>query len=156
MTQSPAGLNASEAQTAYASTEPSASRRTVSWLASAVAALLIVALVVIPVAAAANVQSLWSNEPPLDGLRFGDFDGDGRTDVFRIVGSQWQFSSAGMGPWQDLFADPSSTALDNLRFGDFNGDGRTDVFSVSGTQWRYSSAGLSSWIPLASDRHAAG
>ena len=141
----------SGATPAAAPVKRSGPRLTASWLAAVTAAFLIVVLVVIPVAAAANVQVLWSNEPSLEGLRFGDFDGDGRTDVFRMSGSQWQFSSAGTGAWQVLFTDPSLTPLDDLRFGDFNGDGRTDVFSVLGTQWRYSSAGVSSWIPLATD-----
>ena len=99
--------------------------------------------------------------PPAQGaiadLRFGDFDGDGRTDVFRSQGGQWQFSSAGVGPWQNLAYDP--LPLIDLRFGDpywdyfldFNADGRTDVFSVSGTQWRYSNGGASNWIALATD-----
>ncbi|GAA2367174.1 hypothetical protein GCM10010432_24860 [Catellatospora methionotrophica] len=82
----------------------------------------------------------------LADVRFGDFNGDGRTDVFRATGATWQYSSAGQTSWIDLAA--STVGLDDLRLGDFNGDGRTDVFNVSGTQWRYSDAGQSSWINL--------
>ncbi len=107
-----------------------------------------------PVLAGANVQVLWSDDLPLAGYRFGDFDGDGRTDVFRISGSQWQFSSGGAGPWQNL-PMVDSTPIDNLRFGDFDGDGITDVFSViavGGTnQWRWSRSGRDPWQNLAAD-----
>ncbi len=103
----------------------------------------------------ANVQVLWNDDLPLAGYRFGDFDGDGRTDVFRISGSQWQFSSGGAGPWQNL-PMVDSTPIDNLRFGDFDGDGITDVFSViavGGTnQWRWSRSGRRSWQNLARTR----
>ncbi|MEH1872467.1 MAG: hypothetical protein V7K73_13765 [Nostoc sp.] len=43
----------------------------------------------------------------VEGLRFGDFNGDGKTCDFTLV--------------------------EGLRFGDFNGDGKTDVFAVSCT-----------------------
>ncbi|WP_442944673.1 FG-GAP-like repeat-containing protein [Nostoc sp.] len=71
---------------------------------------------------------------PLAGLRFGDFNGDGVTDVFATVprsdgsGSQWVVSDGGTSNFRNLAFGP---ALDGLRFGDFNGDGVTDVFAVS-------------------------
>ncbi len=83
-------------------------------------------------------------------LEFGDFNADGTTDVFRSNGGQWQYSSAGVGDWQNLAFDP--LPLNQLRFGDFNGDNRTDVFSVDGAgQWRWSDGGVSNWQNLALD-----
>src|ERR1700691_1586730 len=38
----------------------------------------------------------------LSGLAFGDFDGDGKTDVFSQEGSQWLVFSGGTGPWTPL------------------------------------------------------
>jgi len=76
-----------------------------------------------------------------DGIRFGDFDGDGRTDVFRHTGSSWRVMFDGASLWTTVFTN--STPLSSLRFGDFNGDGRTDVFrSVvlapgEGNIWQY-------------------
>ncbi|WP_319589411.1 endonuclease/exonuclease/phosphatase family protein [uncultured Draconibacterium sp.] len=85
--------------------------------------------------------------PALTELRFGDFDGDGATDVFSKFGDQWRYASRGEYGWIDL--NSSSIALDDLRFGDFNGDGKTDVFSISsGNEMRYSSGGVSNWIYL--------
>jgi hypothetical protein len=78
---------------------------------------------------------------------FGDFDGDGRTDVFHTSDRQWRFSAGGAGNWQSLAT--AGEALTALRFGDFDGDGRTDVFSTAGGQWRYSSGGRTGWIALA-------
>jgi hypothetical protein len=90
-----------------------------------------------------NFQNL-AKGPPLMSLRFGDFDGDGRTDVFSAVplgdgSSQWMFSPGGVGNSQNLAIGP---ALEDLRFGDFDGDGRTDVFATApqegGSQWMFS------------------
>jgi hypothetical protein len=81
---------------------------------------------------AGNFQNL-AVGPPLAGLRFGDFDGDGKTDVFAVTpksggAHQWMFSSGGAGNFQNLAVGPP---LDVLEFGDFDGDRRMDGFSVS-------------------------
>ena len=77
-----------------------------------------------------DFQNLASG-PPLSELAFGDFDGDGKTDVFAATpvggGAQWMFSSGGRGDFQNLASGP---ALTELRFGDFDGDHKTDVFAV--------------------------
>src|SRR5690606_27112264 len=110
-------------------------RRGIRW--SARVAVLAFALVLIaPVYAAGrqDARLVWSNDPPLAGYLLGDFDGDGRTDLFRVDGTQWQFSSGGTGPWQNLASD--TTPITDLRVGDFNGDGRTDIFSrAANGQW---------------------
>jgi len=60
-------------------------------------------------------------------LRFGDFDGDGRTDVFQTSGGRWYFSSGGRASWAPLAS--SGCPLAGLYVeGDFNGDGKSDVF----------------------------
>ncbi|MDJ0572973.1 MAG: VCBS repeat-containing protein, partial [Pleurocapsa sp. MO_192.B19] len=84
---------------------------------------------------------------PLSEVRFGDFDGDGRTDIFSVTPEgeflRWRYSPGGIGKWVNLTR--SSVPLENLRFGDFDGDGKTDVFSVkkegNSFRWRYSKAG---------------
>ncbi|WP_117209853.1 FG-GAP-like repeat-containing protein [Allorhizocola rhizosphaerae] len=93
----------------------------------------------------------WSAMAPytfdVSEVGFGDFDGDGRTDVFRATGSRWYYSPGGQGPW--VAGASSGSRLSSLRFGDFNGDGRTDVFTVIDGRWHYSSAAATSWQPLA-------
>ena len=79
-------------------------------------------------------RKVQSSEISLDKLAFGDFDGDGHTDVFRHTsqdtwevsyGSQVTATSGQMGRWERI--NSSSHALSKLRFGDFDGDDRTDV-----------------------------
>jgi hypothetical protein len=113
--------------------------------------LVLIFVLFAPVQAAGrqNVDVVWSNDAPLGGYQFGDFDGDGKTDLFRISGNQWQYSSAGTGPWTNLATD--ATPQVELRFGDFDGDGKTDVFRVSGNQWQTSRSGLEAWADLATD-----
>lgn len=79
-------------------------------------------------------------------LGFADFDGNGKTDVFRANGGKWQVVTDGVGSWKDL--NSSSATLDRLRFGDFDGDGRDDVFIATGTTWRFSSGGSTGWQDL--------
>jgi hypothetical protein len=63
-------------------------------------------------------------------LATGDFDGDGRTDVFLANGTAWFFSRAGKGPWEFLHA--SNKPLDGLGFADVDNDGVTDVLYRDG------------------------
>lgn len=62
----------------------------------------------------------------LNSIHIGDFDGDGKSDLFRADGADWEFSSGGNTAWQSLSGE--NILFSNLRFGDFDGDGRTDVF----------------------------
>jgi FG-GAP-like repeat len=79
-------------------------------------------------------------------LGVGDFDGDGKTDVFVATGVSWFYSPAGEGAWR--FLNASRLRLNQLAFGDFNGDGKTDVFTQSGNRWLVSYGGTSAWKPL--------
>ena len=55
----------------------------------------------------------------------GDFDGDGRTDVFLANGTAWFYSSGGIQPWR--FIDSSSMRTKELAFADVDNDGVTDA-----------------------------
>ena len=88
----------------------------------------------------------YDSDPSRD-MATGDFDGDGRQDVFLATRASWYYSSSGMTEWR--FLSPTTTRLANLRFGDFNGDGKTDVFTQVGARWLYSSGGRQPWAPLA-------
>lgn len=88
-----------------------------------------------------------------------DFNGDNKTDVFRAIprtdgNLQWQYSSGGAAPWQNLaYADPSLLAS-QLQFGEFDGDAKSDVFANLYTfptyYWDYSSGGTGSFVNLQS------
>jgi hypothetical protein len=66
----------------------------------------------------------------ISSLRFGDFNGDKKTDVFRTNGKDWFISYGGSGKWTRL--NSSGYGIENIAFGDFNGDGKTDIFRSDG------------------------
>ena len=85
---------------------------------------------------------------PLERLRFGDFDGDGRTDAFKANGSTWTYSSGASSRWAEPPLAYSGYTVDELRFGNFDDDARTDVFGIQGEQWSWSEDGRSRWQRL--------
>jgi hypothetical protein len=88
-----------------------------------------------------------------------DFNGDNKTDVFRTLprsdgNLQWQYSSGGTAPWQNLAYASSALPTSQLQFGEFNSDLNTDVFAsqynntLSAYQWMYSPSGTDSFVNL--------
>jgi hypothetical protein len=63
-------------------------------------------------------------------LATGDFDGDGRTDVFVATGTAWFFSRGGQEAWEFLHASNKLTS--QLGFADIDNDGTTDVLYRDG------------------------
>jgi hypothetical protein len=51
---------------------------------------------------AADWQSVQSSSFPMSDLRFGDFTGDGVTDVLSVTGGRWAISESARGSWQRL------------------------------------------------------
>ncbi len=89
-------------------------------------------------------QVLRQDSYPIEALRFGDFDADGVTDLFKSTNGQWAYSSGGVADWQNL--GQSDVGIDSLRFGQFDDDPRTDVFYRGANgDWLYSSGGTSVW-----------
>jgi len=82
----------------------------------------------------------------ITALRFGDFNGDGKSDAFCANGSQWKVSYGAINSWEVL--NNSALGLNDMAFGDFDGDGRTDVFKTTGSEWKVSYGGTSSWTHL--------
>jgi uncharacterized protein YaiE (UPF0345 family) len=80
---------------------------------------------------------------PTDQLAVGDFDGDGKDDLFLATGAAWYYSPAGKVEWH--FLNARKETLGALLFGDFDGDGRTDVFTLQGRDWFVSWGGTSPW-----------
>jgi hypothetical protein len=88
---------------------------------------------------------------PLTSLRFGDFNGDGKSDVFRADGSKWHVSWSGTGQWAPL--NTSTYQAADLRFADFNGDKKTDIFRADGSKWYVSWSGTGQWAQLNSSSY---
>ena len=86
-------------------------------------------------------------------MMVGDFDGDGRADIFWADGGTWWISYSGTTQFVQVIVS-SNLLVSDLRFGDFNGDGATDVFGVVDGHWsvRYGFKGfrgfLGGWQPL--------
>jgi hypothetical protein len=77
-----------------------------------------------------NWKAVGSSEEPLVDLGFGDFDGNGTTDILRSNGGLWMVSSATKdrtrwSKWVEI--NRSRIAVPQLSFSDLDGDGRTDV-----------------------------
>ncbi len=76
----------------------------------------------------------------LNELAFGDFNGDGLTDIFHPTGSKWEVSfmqtSGTVTNWETIAT--SAFGLNELTFGDFNGDRLTDIFHPTGSKWEVS------------------
>jgi hypothetical protein len=86
-----------------------------------------------------EVRSNRYNTDTTNDLAVGDFDGDGRDDIFLANGTGWWYSSAGLTEWR--FLRPSTARLQALRVGHFNADGRTDVVFSDGINWWLSLGG---------------
>lgn len=86
---------------------------------------------------------------PTEGslLGVGDFDGDGRQDVFLATGAAWYYSPGGEAEWRLLSPDKTDPIY-SLLFGDFDGDGRTDVIGKNGANINVSWGGVSEWEQL--------
>ncbi len=89
----------------------------------------------------------FSSPDPTTRLAVGDFDGDGRQDMFLATGTSWFYSAGGMSEWRYL-SGGKTDHIENLLFGDFDGDGRTDVLGLNGKNLMVSWGGISDWEVL--------
>jgi hypothetical protein len=80
---------------------------------------------------------------PRGQLGVGDFDGDGRDDVFLATGRAFYYSSGGVSEWRYL--NRAGLSLAALTLSDYDGNGRTDVLTRAGGQWWVSWNGSSSF-----------
>ena len=103
---------------------------------------------------ASKWQPLFFNAYEGGKLAFGDFTGNGKTDIFYGNGKIWQVSRNGVTPWEKL--NTSSYQTDKLAFGDFNGNGKTDVFLADGSEWKVSWGGTSKWERLNTSGYKTG
>jgi len=103
---------------------------------------------------------------PMSDLRFGDFDGDGVTDVLAVEHGHWAISSGAAGPWTRI----NSTEDDDVRklyIADINNNNRDDLirmkfhggndppYLVDTIEWEISYDGVTPWQPLKTYRWVA-
>jgi hypothetical protein len=92
----------------------------------------------------------------LSDLRFGEFTGDGITDVIAIVSGRWQMSRGARGPWEPL--NTLSDSLENVVIANVDGAGSDDIIALGATRicegtnlcvkWRISREGRGAWQNL--------
>lgn len=79
-------------------------------------------------------------------VRAGDFDGDGKTDLFFTHNNQWQVWYGSTRAW--TATGSSGKGISEFLFGEFDGVKGTDVATVLQSGWVYSSGSTGSWAPL--------
>lgn len=96
--------------------------------------------------AAADVTALTTLPVPIAQLRSGDFDADGRTDLFFTANGQWKIWRGATRTWTD--AQTSGQSIADLLFGEFDDVPGTDVATVLAKEWAVSRGGTQSWTHL--------
>lgn len=91
---------------------------------------------------------------------FGDFDGDGVTDIYKTDGAQWYFLPLNTGytdAWIPLASSTYALATifingsngylinNNLVLGNFDSDNKTDILVTTGSSWLVSYGAISAW-----------
>ncbi len=85
---------------------------------------------------------------------FGDYDGDGKTDIFKLENGLLYVMPLEIGPsglttdWQTVLS--TGYPFSALRFGFYNGDNKTDVLYQSGNTVLASYGANTSWTPMIS------
>jgi hypothetical protein len=82
----------------------------------------------------------------VDRLLFGDFDGDGRTDILAKNGRNLMVSWGGASDWEKI--NEIDAPISDLAVGNFVGDQRADIFYADGQQWFVSDAGVGPFVPV--------
>lgn len=108
----------------------------------------------------ANWQRVQRSAAPMNKLRFGDFTGDGVTDVLSVESGRWSISESARGPWTRL--NPAlGDDVERLLIADVDNNNRDDLIrfvskprGVQGSRqtwdvgWQVSYDGLTPWQTL--------
>lgn len=107
-------------------------------------------------------QAVQSSSLPMEQLSFGDFNGDGQTDVLAVVGGRWSISQSARCPWRRI--NPNlGNSVKALRIANMDADDSIDdvlrleqTFANSGFQinttltWWRSKNGTGPWTKFKS------
>jgi hypothetical protein len=103
---------------------------------------------------------------PMSALRFGDFDGDGVTDVLGVESGHWAISSGAAGRWSRinatlgddvsglLIADVDNNNKDDLIRRKYRAVPVGNIQVIETIEWEISYDGATPWKPLKSYRWA--
>lgn len=104
------------------------------------------------------------SDKPMSDLQFGDFDGDGVTDVLAKADGRWAMSSGGARPWSRINPELGND-VSELYIADINANNKDDVIRVTYRsvpagqsrvldefEWEISYDGATRWMPLRSYR----
>jgi hypothetical protein len=104
-------------------------------------------------------RDVQSSGLPMSALRFGDFNGDGVTDVLSVQGGRWAISQSAAGQWHNLNPNLGDD-LQGLYFADIDNNNIDDIIRLQymaipqgqSTRetytWQVSYDGTTSWKPL--------
>jgi len=102
-----------------------------------------------------------SSSFPMSALRFGDFDGDGVTDVLAVTSGRWAISSGAAGSWKRINASLGD-AVGGLFIADIDNNNKDDLIRMKPRvarspgggntsvtiEWEISYDGATPWKPL--------
>ena len=89
-------------------------------------------------------QPVGSSSKPMSELRFGDFTGDGVTDVLAVVSGRWAISESARAPWRNLNRRHGD-AVKSLHIADLNNNNIDDLIrldAIGGSGAGYGAARL--------------
>ena len=93
-------------------------------------------------------QPVQSSGKPMSELRFGDFTGDGVTDVLAVNGGRWSISESARGTWRRL-NQHHGDAVGSLFIADLNNNNIDDLIrleAIGGAAGGYGFAKLTWWV----------
>jgi hypothetical protein len=93
-----------------------------------------------------DLKPLTTAPVPMKDLRFGDFDGDGLTDIFYTRNRQWMVWYGRTKQWTPVAS--SGASIGDLVFGEFDGVRGTDVAATMNSAWSFSSGATQAWARL--------
>lgn len=94
-------------------------------------------------------QTFYNSNEPFENSIFGDFDGDGKDDIFTTFYNydkqrgEFHVSYGANTGWQIL--NHSDAPIAELIFGKFDDDRKTDIIRISGERWDLLSGGKGNW-----------